>query len=129
VGTFWNDSPCHSSVKVLNQVGLRGAISWWLGGWLQVVDIAAAVVAAIEAKAGLQCRWVTGGGSGTYKLEAGSGVFNEVQPGEALYQCPAQVVADTAVLLQQQQQPPPAASSQPPAAATLLSVYFAAVIL
>ena len=55
---------------------------------LQVVDIAAAAVAAIEAKAGLQCRLVTGGGSGTYKLEAGSGVFNEVQPGEAFRRLP-----------------------------------------
>eukprot|EP00775_Hariotina_reticulata_P007631 gene7631-7833_t len=47
----------------------------------KVVDIAAAAVAAVEDQAGLQCRWVTGGGSGTYKLEAGSGVFNEIQPG------------------------------------------------
>lgn len=65
---------------------------------LQVVDIAAAAVAAIENQAGLQCRWVTGGGSGTYKLEAGSGVFNEVQPGDPSAQCLAKDFPRTAVL-------------------------------
>lgn len=47
----------------------------------QVVDRAAAAVDAIQAKAGLNCQVVTGGGSGTYRLEAASGVFTEVQPG------------------------------------------------
>ncbi|KAF6249855.1 hypothetical protein COO60DRAFT_926754 [Scenedesmus sp. NREL 46B-D3] len=46
-----------------------------------VVDRAAAAVDAIGSQAGLECRIVTGGGSGTYRLEAGSGVFTEVQPG------------------------------------------------
>lgn len=30
---------------------------------------------------GFTCKVVTGGGSGTYQLEAGSGVFSEIQPG------------------------------------------------
>jgi D-serine deaminase-like pyridoxal phosphate-dependent protein len=47
-----------------------------------VVDRAAAAMEAIKNKAGLKCQVVTGGGSGTYRLEAGSGVFTEVQPGE-----------------------------------------------
>jgi len=46
----------------------------------KVVARAAAAVAAIE-RAGLKCGVVTGGGSGTYRLEAGSGLFTEVQPG------------------------------------------------
>ncbi|KAI8476537.1 MAG: hypothetical protein J3K34DRAFT_516427 [Monoraphidium minutum] len=46
----------------------------------RVADRAAAAVAAIQS-AGLACGTVTGGGSGTYRLEAGSGVFTEVQPG------------------------------------------------
>lgn len=47
----------------------------------KVVDRAAAAVDAIGKQAGLQCRVVTGGGSGTYRIEAASGVFTEVQPG------------------------------------------------
>ncbi len=47
----------------------------------QVTERAAAAVAAIE-QAGLRVQVVTGGGSGSYKIEAGSGVYNEVQPGE-----------------------------------------------
>jgi D-serine deaminase-like pyridoxal phosphate-dependent protein len=47
----------------------------------KVVDKAAAAVEAISNKAGLQCQVVTGGGSGTYRIEAASGVFTEVQPG------------------------------------------------
>lgn len=47
----------------------------------KVVSKAAAAVEAIEEQAGLQCQVVTGGGSGTYRLEAASGVFTEVQPG------------------------------------------------
>lgn len=47
----------------------------------KVVDKAAAAVQAINTKAGLACPVVTGGGSGTYRLEAGSGIFTEVQPG------------------------------------------------
>ncbi|GFR41887.1 hypothetical protein Agub_g2671, partial [Astrephomene gubernaculifera] len=39
-----------------------------------------AAVAALGA-AGLGCERVTGGGSGTYRLDAASGVFSEVQPG------------------------------------------------
>lgn len=48
----------------------------------KVVSKAAAAVEAISRLAGLQCQVVTGGGSGTYRLEAASGVFTEVQPGE-----------------------------------------------
>lgn len=47
----------------------------------KVVSKAAAAVDAISRLAGLQCQVVTGGGSGTYRLEAASGVFTEVQPG------------------------------------------------
>jgi D-serine deaminase-like pyridoxal phosphate-dependent protein len=47
----------------------------------KVVARAAAAAAAIQ-RAGLECGTVTGGGAGTYRLEAGSGVFTEVQPGE-----------------------------------------------
>lgn len=45
-----------------------------------VVKKAKDCIQALEAS-GIKCRLVTGGGSGTYKLEAGSGVFNEIQPG------------------------------------------------
>jgi hypothetical protein len=47
----------------------------------KVIDKAAAAVDAISKRAGLQCQVVTGGGSGTYRVEAASGVFTEVQPG------------------------------------------------
>lgn len=47
----------------------------------KVVDKAAAAVEAISKQAGLQCQVVTGGGSGTYRIEAASGVYTEVQPG------------------------------------------------
>jgi hypothetical protein len=47
----------------------------------KVIDRAAAAVGAISKRAGLQCQVVTGGGSGTYRVEAASGVFTEVQPG------------------------------------------------
>ncbi|KXZ48640.1 hypothetical protein GPECTOR_26g543 [Gonium pectorale] len=46
----------------------------------QVVQRAKAAVDALGA-AGIPCQTVTGGGSGTYRLEASSGVFTEVQPG------------------------------------------------
>lgn len=42
--------------------------------------------------AGLRCDVVTGGGSGTYALEAASGVFTEVQPGGAWNQTPCLLV-------------------------------------
>jgi D-serine deaminase-like pyridoxal phosphate-dependent protein len=51
----------------------------------KVVEKTAAAVQAIKEKAGQDCQVVTGGGSGTYRVEAGSGVFTEVQPGE--YTC------------------------------------------
>eukprot|EP00878_Enallax_costatus_P027366 GHUV01029449.1.p1 GENE.GHUV01029449.1~~GHUV01029449.1.p1 ORF type:complete len:209 (+),score=53.98 GHUV01029449.1:431-1057(+) len=59
----------------------------------KVVDRAAAAVDAIRDHAGLTCQVITGGGSGTYRLEAGSGVFTEVQPGEACW-----VIGDSALL-------------------------------
>ena len=45
---------------------------------------AAAAVDAIKGGAGLRCAVVTGGGSGTYRLEAASGVFTEVRGGHTL---------------------------------------------
>ncbi|XXQ34661.1 D-serine dehydratase-like domain-containing protein [Plasmodiophora brassicae] len=51
---------------------------------MRVVEIARAVRSAIEA-AGIQCQLVTGGGTGTFEFEAGSGVFTEVQPGSYLF--------------------------------------------
>ncbi|GBF95163.1 hypothetical protein Rsub_07876 [Raphidocelis subcapitata] len=50
----------------------------------RVAARAAAAAAAIRA-AGLECGTVTGGGTGTYALEAGSGVFTEVQPGSFIW--------------------------------------------
>lgn len=50
----------------------------------KVVERTAAAVQAIKEKAGQDCQVVTGGGSGTYRVEAGSGVFTEVQPGKYL---------------------------------------------
>lgn len=47
-----------------------------------VVSRAVAAVDAIRQQAGLECQVVTGGGSGTYRVEAASGVYTEVQPGE-----------------------------------------------
>jgi D-serine deaminase-like pyridoxal phosphate-dependent protein len=37
------------------------------------------------AKAGFECKTVGGGGTGTYELEGGSGVWNELQPGSYLF--------------------------------------------
>lgn len=54
----------------------------------KVVDRAAAAVDAISHHAGLRCQVVTGGGSGTYRLEAASGVFTEVQPGRVVASVP-----------------------------------------
>lgn len=48
----------------------------------QVVRKAVAAIDIINS-AGLSCDVVTGGGSGTYQLEASSGVFTEVQPGNS----------------------------------------------
>jgi D-serine deaminase-like pyridoxal phosphate-dependent protein len=31
-------------------------------------------------KAGIDCPYVTGGGTGTFLFEAGSGIFTEIQP-------------------------------------------------
>lgn len=50
----------------------------------QVADKAKRVRDAFRAK-GLNCDVVTGGGTGTYLLEAASGVFTEVQPGSYLF--------------------------------------------
>jgi 3-hydroxy-D-aspartate aldolase len=51
----------------------------------KVVDRAAAAVAAVRDKAGLESSVVTGGGSGTWRLEAASGVFSELQPGSFVF--------------------------------------------
>ena len=34
---------------------------------------------------GLECKTITGGGTGTYLLEASSGVFTEIQPGSYIF--------------------------------------------
>lgn len=63
---------CH-----MNSYGLTGG----RGGQVsRVVEKAAAAVEAVEG-AGLRCHVVTGGGSGSYWIEASSGVYNEIQPG------------------------------------------------
>lgn len=49
-----------------------------------VVEKARATVHAIEAR-GLAVPVVTGGGTGTYPFEAGSGVYTEVQPGSYVF--------------------------------------------
>jgi 3-hydroxy-D-aspartate aldolase len=36
-------------------------------------------------ESGLECEVVTGGGTGTYQIEAASGVYNEVQPGSYIF--------------------------------------------
>ncbi|GIL63591.1 hypothetical protein Vafri_17631 [Volvox africanus] len=46
----------------------------------KVVERTQAAVQALVA-AGIPCETVTGGGTGTYRLEAASGIFTEVQPG------------------------------------------------
>ncbi len=50
-----------------------------------VAKKAAEVVGAIRG-AGLECETVTGAGSGSYRVEAGSGVYTEIQPG--VLHCP-----------------------------------------
>ena len=36
-------------------------------------------------KADLECRTITGGGTGTYRYDAASGIYNEVQPGSYIF--------------------------------------------
>jgi D-serine deaminase-like pyridoxal phosphate-dependent protein len=40
---------------------------------------------ALLQKAGLECEIVTGAGTGTYLMEAGSNVYNEIQPGSYVF--------------------------------------------
>jgi 3-hydroxy-D-aspartate aldolase len=47
-------------------------------------SLAGAAKRAIEA-AGIACPIVTGAGTGTYRLEAASGVYNEIQPGSYVF--------------------------------------------
>lgn len=47
-------------------------------------SLAGAARRAIEA-AGIPCPTVTGAGTGTYRLEAASGVYNEIQPGSYVF--------------------------------------------
>uniref|UniRef100_K3X3B1 D-serine dehydratase-like domain-containing protein n=1 Tax=Globisporangium ultimum (strain ATCC 200006 / CBS 805.95 / DAOM BR144) TaxID=431595 RepID=K3X3B1_GLOUD len=54
----------------------------------KVIDTVAAKAKKVRdafVKQGLKCDVVTGGGTGTYLLEAQSGVFTEVQPGSYLF--------------------------------------------
>ncbi len=82
-----NNYPTDAHPDTPKQTNLQGAIQHTRDPLAraqlvaQVAKKAAAAVAAVGA-AGLKCRVVTGGGTGTYRLEAGSGVFTEVQPGE-----------------------------------------------
>lgn len=46
----------------------------------RVVEMARQTIEALRA-AGMECNYVTGGGTGTFHFEAESGVFTEVQPG------------------------------------------------
>lgn len=52
-----------------------------------VEDVGRRAREAVEAlaTAGLACPVVTGGGTGTYRFEAGSGVYTEVQPGSYIF--------------------------------------------
>ncbi|XP_078607741.1 3-hydroxy-D-aspartate aldolase-like [Branchiostoma floridae x Branchiostoma japonicum] len=49
-----------------------------------VVEKSKRALMALE-DAGIKCDYVTGGGTGTYLYEAGSGVFTEVQPGSYVF--------------------------------------------
>ncbi|KAL5010782.1 hypothetical protein ScPMuIL_013087 [Solemya velum] len=48
-----------------------------------VVSLVKQSIAALSTR-GIGCEVVTGGGTGTFQYEAGSGIFNEVQPGSYL---------------------------------------------
>jgi D-serine deaminase-like pyridoxal phosphate-dependent protein len=50
----------------------------------QAVERVAATIAALDAR-GLKAEIVTGAGTGTYTLEAASGVYNELQPGSYVF--------------------------------------------
>jgi D-serine deaminase-like pyridoxal phosphate-dependent protein len=40
---------------------------------------------ALLGESGIECEIITGAGTGTYLLEAGSGVYNEIQPGSYIF--------------------------------------------
>jgi len=40
---------------------------------------------ALLGESGIECEIITGAGTGTYPLEAGSGVYNEIQPGSYIF--------------------------------------------
>ena len=61
---------------------MRSAIS--RADAVAVVAVAAAAARDAIRAAGLPCDVISGGGSGTFELEAASGVFTEVQPGSLL---------------------------------------------
>ena len=44
------------------------------------MDVWYTVIFQALSDAGIECNYVTGGGTGTYLYEAASGVFTEVQP-------------------------------------------------
>ncbi|KAF8062759.1 D-threonine aldolase [Scenedesmus sp. PABB004] len=73
--TFQGVQAYHGGIQHVRDPGERAAAV------ARVAARAAAAVEAIAAGPGLACGTVTGGGTGTYRLEAGSGVFTEVQPG------------------------------------------------
>ena len=52
------------------------------GRWLRHADGYLLVIIQLKALKdnGIECNYVTGGGTGSFPYEAGSGVFTEVQP-------------------------------------------------
>ncbi|XP_005106537.1 D-threonine aldolase [Aplysia californica] len=82
-------------IQSLPQVNFKGIQCY--NGWNQHIRKASERKAAVELVAekgkkalqalkegGFDCPYVTGGGTGTFHFEAGSGVFTEVQPGSYL---------------------------------------------
>ncbi|MGE0093444.1 MAG: DSD1 family PLP-dependent enzyme [Alphaproteobacteria bacterium] len=52
---------------------------------IQSASAKSAQAKALIEKAGIPCPIVTGAGTGTYRLEAASGVYNEIQPGSYIF--------------------------------------------
>jgi 3-hydroxy-D-aspartate aldolase len=50
----------------------------------KAIDLAATTRSLLERE-GLSCQWITGSGTGTYQLEASSGVYTELQAGSYIF--------------------------------------------
>jgi 3-hydroxy-D-aspartate aldolase len=50
----------------------------------KAIDLAATTRSLLERE-GLSCQWITGSGTGTYQLEAASGVYTELQAGSYIF--------------------------------------------